>query len=127
MTLIACATVAIAVVLIALYLKTQQREIAALLVIAGTLLLFLVGLKNTAQAIGVIFELAKDSSYSAEVETMLKALGLAAVSQITADVCREAGEATIAAQVEFVGRLEIVALSLPLVVQLFSLVQAFLI
>ena len=126
MTLIGCAAVAVCVVFIALYLKNQQREIALLLIIACSIVLFTVGVKNISQATKSLYEITKNSGYSAEVETMLKALGLAAVSQISSDVCREAGESTLASQVEFIGRIEIMALSVPLINKLFSVVQAFL-
>ena len=126
MTFVMCAFVAICTVLIALYLKPQQREIGVLLVIAGTVFLFFVGLKNTSEAVRVIREIVGDSSYSAEVEIMMKALGIAAVTHISADICRESGEGTVASQVEFVGRMEILILSLPLVLELLSLAKAFL-
>ena len=126
MTLIGCASVAAAVVLIALYLKPQQKEIASLLAIAGALLLFAVSLTHASGAIVFIRKTVSGSAYTAEVETMFKALGIAAVAQITADVCRTSGEAVSASQVELIGKMEIVILALPLAARLLALAQTLL-
>lgn len=123
MNFTSAAVFALAIVLIALYLKTQQKEIAVLLVTAGTLLLFLTTLSTASGAIGVIRDMVAESEYSTEVETMLKALGIAAAAQITADICRGAGETSVAAQVEIVAKMEIVALALPLAARLLSIAR----
>ena len=78
------------------------------------------------EAIGVIRDMVSESRYSAEVETMLKALGIAAAAQITADICRGAGEASIASQVELVAKTEIVVLALPLAARLLTMAREFL-
>lgn len=123
MTFTSAAVFSIAIVLIALYLKTQQKEIAVLFVTAGTLLLFLTALGTASEAIGVIRDMVAESKYSAEVETMLKAFGIAAAAQITADVCRGAGEMSVAAQIELVAKAEIVVLALPLAARLLTVAR----
>ncbi len=125
--LIGGAFAAIAVVLITLYLRSQQKEIAALLVAAGVLLLFSISLSHTSSAIDWVWKMVNDSKYTSEVETMLKALGIAATAQITADICRTAGEPTVASHVEIIGKMEILLLALPLAARLLSFAQTLLV
>ena len=47
-------------------------------------------------------------------ETLFKALGIALVCEICANICRESGESGIAGGVELVGKIEILLLCVPL-------------
>jgi stage III sporulation protein AD len=49
------------------------------------------------------------------ISSILKALGIAALTQISADVCRDCGEGSAASGVELIGRLELIILCLPLI------------
>ena len=51
------------------------------------------------------------------------AFGIAFLSHITAEICRECGEAAIGSYVELAGKLEILVLCLPLVKELLSEVE----
>ncbi len=126
MTVFTGASAAVAFVLILLWLKSQQKEIAVLFAIGGTVFLFSLTMGQTGEALSVIRDIAKESKYTEEVETMIKALGITAAAQITADICRGAGETVIASQIELVGKVEILALSLPLVARLLILAASFL-
>ena len=53
-------------------------------------------------------------------ETLLKALGIAFLSQICSDICRDCGENSAAAGVELMARLEILLLSLPMLEKVIS-------
>ena len=125
MTITVGAIVAIAIVFLSLYLKTQQKEIAVLFIVSGVLFLFFVVLKQTGEALYVIREISQKSSFREEIEIMIKALGIAATAQVTADICRTAGENALAGQVELIGKTEILLLSLPLATRLFAVLQNF--
>ncbi len=126
MTIAIGAAVALTAAFLSLYLKSQQKEITALLIISASLLLFYLAVMDTGEAIASIRETVAGSGVALEVETLLKALGISAITQITADVCREAGEGTVAGQVELIGKLEIVLLSLPLAAQLLTMARGLL-
>ena len=53
---------------------------------------------------------------------MLKALGMALVSKLCADVCRDSGETALAGGVESAGRIAILVLSLPTFAKILALV-----
>ena len=54
---------------------------------------------------------------------LLKALGIAVLTQISSDLCRECGEASIASSVEMIGKIEILLLSIPLIEKIMALAQ----
>ena len=57
---------------------------------------------------------------------MMKALGLALLSGIGADICRDCGESTVATGVETVGNLTILSLCIPLFSELIGYAQTLL-
>lgn len=54
---------------------------------------------------------------------ILKALGIAFLTQICADICRDCGEGSVASGVEIVGKMEIVLLCIPMLERILALVQ----
>lgn len=53
----------------------------------------------------------------------IKALGIAILTQICADICKESGENSLGNGVELVGKLEILLLCLPLMEQILSVAK----
>ena len=60
------------------------------------------------------------------MEIILKTLAIAYMTQISAELCRECGENSIAFGIETVGKIEIVILSLPLISNVISMSREFL-
>lgn len=52
-----------------------------------------------------------------------KAMGIALMVETTADICRDAGEESLASRILFFGKVEILLLSLPLMQSLLKLMQ----
>lgn len=55
------------------------------------------------------------------ITLMLKALGICLLTQTTADVCRDAGDSSLATRAEFVGKGALLLLILPVFVQMVDL------
>ena len=55
------------------------------------------------------------------MEIILKTLAIAYMTQISAEICRECGENSIAFAIETVGKIEIVILSIPLINNIISI------
>lgn len=55
------------------------------------------------------------------VKILIKSLGIAIVTQLAGDVCRDNGNSALASGVELAGRFAIIALSLPLIRQVAEL------
>ncbi len=111
---------------LALLLRRQQKEMAVLLGISASLLLFMYALADVGKVLVYLKDTADVGGVREEAEILLKALGIAAMTQITTDICKEAGETAMAGQVEMVGKAEILLLSLPLLTKLLGVVQEFL-
>lgn len=71
-------------------------------------------------------EVAAANGISDTVSLLLRALGIAAVVQLCADLCRQSGESAIASSVELVGRVQLLLLALPVLQKLLSGVTALL-
>jgi len=62
-----------------------------------------------------------DESLSGAIEVLLKALGVSILAHVTANICRDAGEGSIAYYVELGAKIEILILSMPLLADIISL------
>lgn len=60
------------------------------------------------------------------IETMLKAFGVALISHLCAEVCRECKSAALADAVIFAGKLELLLLCLPLITKILKSTAALL-
>lgn len=54
---------------------------------------------------------------------VMKALGVVILTQFCSQICRDSGEATVASDVEAVGKIELLLLSLPLFEEIFGVVR----
>ena len=99
-------------------LKKMNGELAPLLRVCGGVLIF-------GALVGTLTEIlsALEGSFLSEetvtyANLMKKALGIAIVTKISSDVCRDTGESAIGGCVELGGKLIILSLCLPLVTEL---------
>ncbi len=123
MTILSAAALGIGAVFLTLYLKPQQKEIAALVGVCAAVLLFSGSAQKAAGACAQILEYAAGDGVQENLKILLKALGIASVGQIASDVCREAGENSVGTHLEQFAKAEIFLLSLPLAEQLIHLVR----
>jgi stage III sporulation protein AD len=68
-------------------------------------------------------EISKNTPVYQYIPTLIKALGIAFVVQITADVCIDAQESALAERITLFGKAEILIVSLPLIKNLFKLCE----
>ncbi len=109
------AGVAILAAVTAAMLRRYHQEYAALVVIAAGAAVLLGVLSNLLPAIRQISEFLSAARLSPDYAVILfKTLGICFLTQFSADSCRDAGENSLASQVELAGKISIVALSLPL-------------
>lgn len=71
--------------------------------------------------ISYMHEITKETGFSVYMETVIKALGIAVISESAADLCRDAGESAIASKTEFAAKIMIIYLALPVIKNLISL------
>jgi stage III sporulation protein AD len=110
----------------ALILKGINSQSVSALRICGIIAV----LGTAAAAAGTVFSqvsaLVDASAVGEYAVRMMKALGLAMLSGIGADICRDCGENTVAAGVETVGNISILSLCIPLFSELIGYAQTLL-
>ena len=73
--------------------------------------------------LSLIIDLGKSAGASQYIETVVKGLGIVILTQISADICRDSGEGTLATHIETVGKLELLLLSIPLIEEILATAQ----
>ncbi|MBQ3900392.1 MAG: hypothetical protein II736_01590 [Clostridia bacterium] len=76
---------------------------------------------SVAQIAGFVKNASERAGLTEYASVLLRAAGLAAVTDITARLCRSSGEEHVASFVELAGKCEILALSLPYISQILTL------
>ena len=87
---------------------------AGVVIIAGVI-------PSVAQIAGFVKNASERAGLTEYASVLLRAAGLAAVTDITARLCRSSGEEHVASFVELAGKCEILALSLPYISQILTL------
>ncbi|MBR3767478.1 MAG: hypothetical protein IKL10_04465 [Clostridia bacterium] len=110
------AGVIICEILVYTLLKQYKPEFAVISeLITLVILIFMLGdeIKAALEVFSLFFE---ETGITAEYITVLiKVLGISLVTQFSADMCRDSGEAAMASKVEFAGKVIITAASIPII------------
>lgn len=108
--------VALAVVMASLLLKQLRPELSVILVITASLAIMIALLGKMATVIRLVEELAKRANVGTmHMSTLLKIMGIAYVAEYGAQICKDAGEGSLASKVELAGKLTILSLSIPVI------------
>ena len=99
-------------------LKQIKSEFAMPLRIGGIVLIFgavTLGLADVFEQVTVLLEASGIRPYAS---VMLRALGIALLTRICSDLCRDSGESAVASGAELAGKIAILALCLPLIAEI---------
>lgn len=109
--------------IIIIVIKGQRPEIAVQLsIITGIVMFFLVAGKLAAivDLLGNYFNKVNiDIMYFA---VLLKIIGIAYIAEFGAEICRDAGEASIASKIELAAKVIIMAMAVPIITSLLDLI-----
>lgn len=112
----------IAVVLSSM-LKAQRPEIALQVSIVTGILIFIIIIVKLSSVIDFLQTFSKradiDSTY---INILLKIVGIAYIAEFGAEVCKDAGESSVASKIELAGKVTIVILAVPIISSLLDLV-----
>lgn len=114
---------AIVATIIAVVIKTQKPEISVQISIVTGIMIFLL----IATKLSAVIDFFKGFAQKANVDmmyftTLLKVIGIAYIAEFGAEVCRDAGESSIASKVELAGKVIIMVLAVPIVTSLLELI-----
>ena len=116
----ACGIVLCALIICVIF-KNLKNEYSLFIRLSVTVLIFAVSLSILYPVISYIEDISRNTAIYEFIPTLFKALGIAFMVQITADVCFDANEGSLAERICFFGNAEILVLSLPLIKRLFQL------
>lgn len=116
MEIIKIVAIAIVCALLCAVLKQYKPEYAIVVQLAASVLILLLVASAMGDLINAIRELINGSGIDTGYLTLLlKALGVAILTQLAADACRDSGETALSNKVELAGKVTILLLCLPLV------------
>ena len=110
--------------ILSLLIKQYRPELAIAIPVLGGAAIFLC----TAPYLRTIVEMFENLAEQAGLQNqylrlILKIIGVAYLCQFSAELCRDAGEASVAGKIELGGKVLILFLSMPIVYQLLGLVE----
>lgn len=118
------ALLGIVTVFMALLFKSGKSEYAVLISMAGCVLIFFVGL---GQLKGIMYGLKQLLSYvvlpDGYLAVLLKILGITYLAEFSSNLCKDAGHGAIGNQIELVGKLTILCVSMPVLMALLETIQ----
>lgn len=127
MDVVQVAALAVAGVLLAVQFKSGKAEYGIYLGAALSILIFFQILGK----LNVILEVIKTIGEFLPLNkifagTLLKMLGITYVAEFSASICQDAGYQTIARQIEILGKLTILVMSMPILLALLQTIREFL-
>jgi stage III sporulation protein AD len=104
------------VMLLILVVKQQRPEFAVQLSITLAVVIFLLVLSKISLVLDLFSDLAAKANISQMyLNTILKIIGIAYITDFGAQVCRDAGESAVAGKIEFAGKIMVMILAVPII------------
>ena len=111
--------IAVVTSLLAVTVKQYKPEIAMQVSIAGGAMILLMAVSSLTGSLNAIKAMFDESGVDGQwPEMVLKILGIAYITQISAELCRDAGEGALAYKTELCGRALILACAAPAILAL---------
>lgn len=130
MNLSICALIALVLISLALILllKQYRPEFALLASVTSALILLIYGIAKAGEIISAVRGLTERAGIDEQnVMLVLKALGICYIVQIAKDVCADSGQTALSDRIDFIGKVTVVAMSLPLLTQIIGIVTQLLV
>lgn len=123
--LIKIAAVAVAGTVLSLVIKKNSPEMALMLTISLALIALYLAFDTIKGITDFIASLANTAQISPAVLTIVfKTIGISIITKLSADVCRDAGQSSVASGVELAGAFSALYISLPLFKTVMSMIES---
>ena len=107
---------------LSLIIKQYRPDIAIAVPILTAAAITLLCVPYISSMIDMFERIADQSGISSQqLKIVIKIIGIAYICQFAADICRDAGESSVAAKVELGGKVLIISLSVPIIYDLLGL------
>lgn len=108
-----------------LLLKRYKPEMCPLCEISAVITLFFIIMPEIRHLKTLISELTGTAGIQGDyLEILLKVLGLALITEICADMCRDSGQSALGTKIEFFGTVSVLTASVPLFKAVLQLIAA---
>ena len=111
---------------LALTVKKQSPEIALALTVAASILIFFMILPSLVGALNLLQNLGGRLGNVQHVSTVLQIVGIAYVAELGAQVCTDAGETAIAAKIELAGKVMVMVVAAPILLDVMQMISGLL-
>ena len=119
--------VGILAAVISITIKKQSPEIAILITIAASILIFIMALPMLRQAVHMVSFIGDMADgHTAYVGLALRVIGIAYMTELGASVCKDAGETAIATKIDMAGRLIILVMAMPIMMDILRVITGLL-
>lgn len=123
--MIKIAVIGVIAVLLAIPLKRDKSEISMLVILAACLLILSLSLGKIRELLAAVNQikemLGKGSVY---ISILLKMIGITYVAEFGSNLCSDAGYHAVANQIEFYGKIMIMAVSIPILLTLVEMIAS---
>ncbi|KGX88846.1 stage III sporulation protein AD [Pontibacillus litoralis] len=107
-------------------LKDQHASVAFVIVLFTGIVIFLVLIQPIAQVFGLLEYIAQKADVNGMyVETILKIIGIAYISEFGAQITRDAGLSSVASKIELAGKVFILVLAVPILTAVIETILRF--
>jgi stage III sporulation protein AD len=108
---------------IIIILKTQRPEMAIQVSMLTGVVIFLLVAGKISSVIDILKSYASKTSIDmAYISILLKIIGITYITEFGAEVCKDAGEASIASKIELAGKVVIILMAIPIITSLLDLI-----
>lgn len=113
--MIRIAGISLAALILGMFLRRHNKTVSLLLIMFACAAVFFESISSLSEIVDSLNELASGmGEISSYLKIMFKVLGIALITQIISDICRDSGESALAGQTEMAAKILIVTLILPL-------------
>lgn len=121
------AVTGIVAIILAIMFKKQREEFALYIAIGASMIILILGIGKLEVILDAINRLQGYIQLnSAYIGILIKIVGITYVTEISSSLCKDAGYQSIADQIELVGKLSILAISMPILLAILDTINNFL-
>lgn len=127
MSVINVAMIGVCGVLLSVFLKQQKNDYALYISLGAAVCILILAVNR----LGTVMEsIQKIQSYiridGSYVKVLIKMIGITYVAEFASGLCKDAGYASVGAQIEMFGKFSIMAVSMPILLALIETIEGFL-
>ncbi len=119
------AIIAVMAVFLALPLKNSKPEFSTIIIISGCLLILGCAVSKISSIVDVVVSIKKYMGDEAVyLGILMKIIAITYIAEFGASICRDSGYSAIGNQVEFFGKIMILAVSMPIITTLLETISS---